>query len=328
MRRRSVVSALVASALGVAAVDACSTFDAEPTPPPVDGGNDDGAVGPDTGDGATVDAMLDGGEVPKKCRWDAPFLRAAPLAGNVNSALPELGARLTSNELTLLFHRDEGALDTLYVATREQRDASFAVRGPLGLSAPGVVSAANGSLSSDGKTIYVDALYAGSRDIFFAQRSSETQAFGPLEPVPSLGRLGELEAEPFISDRELFVTYQTGTSASIWVSKLDGLGGYGARVPVPGITTDAGGNRGRAVLSADGLVIYFAWQTPDYDIWAARRPAVGARFDPPTKMTGAEINSTATEAPGWISDDECRLYFSTLRDPANGYEIWVAERAP
>ena len=48
-----------------------------------------------------------------------------------------------------------------------------------------------------------------------------------------------------------------------------------------------------------------------------------AAFGPATPVT--ELNTGSAEYPGWLSADNCRLYFGTDRQ---GGDIWVATRKP
>jgi Tol biopolymer transport system component len=78
------------------------------------------------------------------------------------------------------------------------------------------------------------------------------------------------------------------------------------------------------VLAPDGLTIYFASDRglSDVDIFAATRPTTAAPFGTPVRLRN--VNSTVTDAPSWVSRDQCRLYMSSAR--AGTPDVYVASR--
>jgi hypothetical protein len=56
----------------------------------------------------------------------------------------------------------------------------------------------------------------------------------------------------------------------------------------------------------------------------ATRDSLADEFSDPTPL-GAPLNSMISEAPGWLSDDNCRLYF--MRVEGDQWDLWVARRA-
>ena len=82
------------------------------------------------------------------------------------------------------------------------------------------------------------------------------------------------------------------------------------------------------VLSADKLTVYLSSNRPDgkgsYDIWTAHRSTTSDGFPAPRLVP--ELNSSATDYVGWLSPDNCRIYFSS--DVAGTPYIYIATRHP
>jgi Tol biopolymer transport system component len=83
-------------------------------------------------------------------------------------------------------------------------------------------------------------------------------------------------------------------------------------------------------LSADGLELYFGSNRPggsgDYDIWVAKRAAVGDAFASPVVLPA--VNSTATDYFPILSADGLSLYFASTRSGGLGnHDTWVSTRA-
>lgn len=68
------------------------------------------------------------------------------------------------------------------------------------------------------------------------------------------------------------------------------------------------------VLSADALTLYFASTRgiADIDGRVAMRPTTPSVFGPPHRL--ANVNTPNTDAPIWISVDQCRLCIRSERE--------------
>lgn len=81
-------------------------------------------------------------------------------------------------------------------------------------------------------------------------------------------------------------------------------------------------------LSADKLTVYLSSNRPGgkggFDIWTSHRSTTSDGF--PTPKPVPELNSSANEDVGWLSSDNCRIYFSS--DVAGTFDIYVATRHP
>jgi Tol biopolymer transport system component len=81
--------------------------------------------------------------------------------------------------------------------------------------------------------------------------------------------------------------------------------------------------------SADGLAVYYVRrdlasdpEQKGLDIWVATRLDTTADFGNPRRIQ--ELSKPGSDAPSWISPDNCRLYFASDRegDP----DLFVASR--
>lgn len=83
------------------------------------------------------------------------------------------------------------------------------------------------------------------------------------------------------------------------------------------------------VVTPDELTLYFGSNRPggagNYDIYQATRPTVADGFGAPIAL--ASLNTASLDAPSWISEDGCELYFTRL-DANVGYQLYVALRGP
>jgi len=80
---------------------------------------------------------------------------------------------------------------------------------------------------------------------------------------------------------------------------------------------------GNATLRADGLAIYFSsGAEAQSDIWRATRASTQDPFGTAEKLA---INTAGEDVPGWISPDDCHLYFHSNRG-ASQMHLYVATR--
>jgi hypothetical protein len=84
---------------------------------------------------------------------------------------------------------------------------------------------------------------------------------------------------------------------------------------------------GAPVFSADGITMYFASDRTagqQQDIYASSRVNLDSRsWGAP--LPTAELNSTGTDEPAWVSPDGCTMYLISDRDKL-GRKIYVATR--
>lgn len=282
---------------------------------------------PDAPDAAVPDGASDAAaDADGACTDDAPFSRVArldALAGPTREGHP----RLLPDERTIYFQRaktnDPAALDfDLWVATRGSRQDPFGA--PLLVTELETArDEAAPATTADGLTLY----FASNRDgdgglmhLFRTGRPATTDPFGLVQLVPATTGDGLAnETNPAVDPlgRELFYASDRGSDAglALWSARV--AGGV-VQVPSPvGLPSPAAS----PALSADGLSLYFTFAT---QIYYARRDADGG-FGAPVPAPG--LASSASDRPGWISPDRCRLYFARNADAQNS-DIFVAERDP
>jgi Tol biopolymer transport system component len=303
------------------------------TNPEVDAGNgeatshDDAAV-PDAA-GEDVDAGTDAA-LPA-CNVDLPFGKPSPLS-NVNAVgAADLLPRLSPDELTLTFasSRTPGTPGTiaLYVATRPSVTSAFGT--PVLLNPPGGNSW-DPTVSPDGLwLVFARNIDGGDFDLREAHRPTTSALWLNSTPIaPPISMVGTFEAQPFIAwdQKTLWFTSNRLGSADIYVAATDG-GAYGPPAPVPGLS-DPAEQEQIPVPNADGSMVFFTKTIAgNQDIYVARRVSDGGDG---YEVTGAvsELNSPATDGPGWLSRDGCRLYFMSDRQSVGDVDMWVASRPP
>jgi Tol biopolymer transport system component len=101
---------------------------------------------------------------------------------------------------------------------------------------------------------------------------------------------------------------------------------FSAPVPLQGFATSK--TEGTVRLSADELTLYVtgALETQDHALFTATRNSRVDPFGAPQKLAGA-IDSGALDADPTLTSDERTIFFTTARDAAEGWHIYVATRA-
>jgi len=270
------------------------------------------------------------------CDPGSAFLHIAPVAG-LGSELGEQSAQLSRDELTIVFSRvtiagtPDGPVPRrgdLYMAHRNHLAEDFRDAAPLD-ELNTELDEHTASLSDDHRTLYFDRQGPSQRyQIFAARRFAPSGPFG----APALIALRDpasSDLEPFITSSALFFASRSSDgSASLFTAEGRGTSFAAARQLVsleglPGPTAYE-----HPVVSSDGLAIYFsapADRAAPRDIWRASRADPGQPFG--SVRAVAELNTISAENPTWISEDGCRLYFTTNRS-GEGLQLWMASRAP
>jgi WD40 repeat protein len=303
-------------------------------PSAIDAGGD-GPAPPDVSDaeaGAT-DAAVEASDADVVlCDLNKPFVDVA-LVPNVNSNGDESYATLTSEEDTILFTSTRGGTGhDIYMATRPTKADPFDAPIPMtDLSSPADDLAL--SLSADGLKVFLSSnRNESSFDIYAATRASRHSPFGKVSLLPAINTLAD-ERSPYVTaDGTLlyFATNRDGGSGGFDIWRAAFVAGVPtAPAVLGGVNSDVGDFQ--PVLSADGLVLYFASSRAalpargNRDIWMATRSSPVDPFGAPTNVE--ELNTTAGEAPVWLSPDGCALYFSSDRPGGVGLDLYVARRA-
>jgi Tol biopolymer transport system component len=263
-------------------------------------------------------------EAGPPCQLDAAFGVPAPIPGL--ATYQAFGPRLSADELTIYLQTEKG----FQVATRATRADPF---GPLGVM-PGPVNLGaipgNPSLSGDGLTLAFTAARdggAGSLDLYEATRQTSNDVFINVTQLP-VSTAGP-DDEPCLSldGNELWfsATPDGVPPQHLYHSAKDRDGGTFQ----PGVLMDelvSSTGESMASVSGDGLTIYFgALSNGRWEIWKATRASRSDRFGKPEVVQ--ELQSTSEQhAPGWLSPDGCRLYFSACCDDSLPVLMYVASK--
>ena len=294
------------------------------------GGDDDGTLGGANGGGAGAvtsggtsggasssagragDGGSVGGAVGSRCTTSQPFGKPHAIA-ELNTADHEAGARLTSDELSVVFLRQNGTdLDQVWLAQRKNRADAFGAPTPIVSPQGGVPW-----ISDDALTLwYEDTLGIG---VHASHRPNLQASFPETPQIPTLLSYGD----PYVVGGQNGHLYLALVSrGQVQVSKLNGWE-PGEPEPLPGADVPRGV---RPVVTSDELTLYLCSAPPagsgrKDDIWVQQRATANEPFG--AAINVAELNTSPFSFPSWISPDGCRLYFDAgdvTRD------LYVAER--
>jgi hypothetical protein len=281
-------------------------------------------AGPGGADGASDASGTDGGLA--RCSHETPFEELALVVG-VNDERQQQNPWLSHDERTMVFcDQGQGEQGELFIATRSSPTGSFDPPAPIG----GIESPDHeyrGQLSDDLKTIYFDRnTVGGDYQLLVATRTSVAAEFSDISPVAGVNSALD-DYEPFVTDQGLYFGSNRDDVGDLYVAPST-ASGFGKPVALTAVNSEA--DEEMPVPSADGLALYFLARDrgPDgaaIDVWVSTRADVDAEWGEPVRL-GAPINTEGNEYPGWLSDDNCRLYFTS--DVGGDRDIWVATRSP
>lgn len=333
-------------AWGLVLVSACSAFSGgdDDAPALPDGPAADAASDGQSGEGEGAPPGLEDAAAPLRCDPNAPFGDPSEIA-ELNIFASQTTPRLLADERTIVFaaqKSDPGPIN-VYIATRDDADARFTVPTPIELdpAAGSSVTDTDPWLSPDGRTLY----FASKRhlaapaselyelDLYRASRSSLADPFRAithLQVTTSVFPEGwpTLDAEQtiaiFSSSRATFSDDRPGRSQLFQAAVAAG-GDLGPPRMLAGAVAD---DEQRApALSADGLRVYFALRragTTWFEMVSAKRPTKDAAFGEPVFVLTPRPERADHDAPGWISPDDCRLYFARGAGPS--MTLYMTER--
>ena len=261
---------------------------------------------------------------PPRCDPRDPFDDLQLVPGLTTDA-NERNAWLSPDERTVYFNRDvalpASRLGDIFVAHRDKPDGPFGDATALEWLTT-TDDEYRPSVSRDGTTLYFDRQETTGFVTLSSTWSAETQRFETAAPLTDIRQ--QYDAfEPAVTDREIYFSSQRGGAADLFVARRRD-GGFDepeALRFVNSIEPDE-----MAVPSADGLTLYFGTTRAgrQFDIWVAHRRDTDAAFTDPEPV--GELSTGMKEWPSWLSDDGCRLYFSS--DWNGNHDIWVATRTP
>lgn len=283
------------------------------------------------GDPAAVDAPIDAGP-----RCDPTSAFGEPeLIASLASDLDDATARLSSDELVVVFSRRTGSFYDLWTSARPSIDEPFA--------APSLLTSVNSvnnelwpSLSPDGLVLMFDADRGtpGTYRIWSSMRASTTDPFGPPSQRAEL-MAGEIHAY-LPTDRALYFTSaaRPGVGAGdIWRADIDDSGVISVPVAVVG-GVNTGADEVTVAVTADERQIFFrrttgvAPEPVEDDIYTATRSTAQDGWGPSAKVPSLSIPGLS-ETPSWVSPDGCNLYLhATMATGPMRNNIYVARRSP
>jgi Tol biopolymer transport system component len=270
---------------------------------------------------------------PTMCLPTTPFVTVSPVAGLATSGI-ERTPSLSPDELTAYFTGAfaGAASQDLYAAHRPTTTAAFGTPAPI--------TAANTSDLEFAPTISADELtllFTSSRvagqgyHLYVSTRPTTLADFGvpaPLGGGIAAATVTANDTQPFVvaDGQELwFASDRSGVYALMRAART------GAMFTNPTVVSDLSFAEGSQfpVVSPDRRSVYFA--TPrtqagtkgGFDIWTATRASPTDPLSAPVVVS--ELNSASAETPGWLSADNCRLYFES--DRSGTWDIYVATRA-
>jgi Tol biopolymer transport system component len=236
---------------------------------------------------------------------------------------------LTADELELYF--DDAA--HLYRAQRSAVIQPFGAPVPL-TQVDTAAGNINPSVSSDGLTLFFESYRVSAQGphLYMSIRTSRAVDFGVPFEIANVNSttVTDNDLQPFVTaDRQelWFVSNRAGGRGGEDIYRAVWNGFSFANVAaITALSTNA--REFLPTLSADKLTIYFSSTRPggkgDFDIWTAHRNTTRDNFPVPTPVP--ELNSSVTEFIGWLSPDNCRIYFTST--VAGTFQIYIATRHP
>jgi len=287
---------------------------------------------------ATADASADASEgdsgidAPKTgCNLGAPFGAPASIASLNTPDNDELWPRLTPDELTMVLAtaRSPNAFG-LYITKRASRDAPFDPPHYMtNVNQPGAFDA-DPMITANGLTFFFQSDRTGDQALYWSKRASLTDEFPAPAPLTGVNTTAR-EVQPFLTADgvELYFSryIPPGATEVAQIHRAVALGtGFGTAEEVLELASPE--ENWLPTPSANRLTMYFSSKRTggqgDHDIWVSRRASVTSPWSMPTVVT--ELNSPGLDASGWLSVDECRLYFHSRRDGATTSDLYVAEK--
>lgn len=302
-------------------------------PPSADAtGTAPAAPGSPAGPGTPATPGTPGAPPAAKCDLTKPY--AAPsLVGGLAAGQHYATPRLSLDELTIYFTMRVNDKSRLGRAVRASVTAPFGA--PTVLDAQSSTAKDNDpSVSADGSSLWFSSERSGGTQDCLYMASllpGGTGVFGAPVLVPTVGASGTTaeDQHPYYrvaGGGELwFSSTREGGEWDIFVAKKNGAG-FDAPKRVDELHSTAATRQ--PMVSEDGLTILFASERAGglggRDLWTARRASVTTPFGAAEALS--TVNSAASEFGGFLSNDGCRVYFSSNRLNADVHSVYVAER--
>lgn len=252
-------------------------------------------------------------DLAPSCNVSMPFMAPVALAA-LNTTTDEARPSLTADELTIYFDRGTGSSRSIFVAHRASALSQWGT--PVAVSGVNLAGSdqADPAVAPDGLALFFVRSNASPYQLFMTTLDASGNPTTP-SAVTAINALGSI-VRPDVpgSGGEIWFNVVGATSAvyqSTW---------SGSSFSTPVVQTELGGDMA-PVLTSDRLAIYFA--SSSSGIYRANRASTSAQFGTPTLV--AQVNTQAA-VPGWVSLDDCRLYFQGTSATGSDVDLWMAER--
>jgi len=265
---------------------------------------------------------------------------------NVNVAPSTLGGGISVDGLEMYLAVEGGKYDNgyggtfdMYVATRASTQEAWSGPRNLGPTLNGATWETPTSVSQDGLTLYFSSERpggCGGQDLWTATRPTKGSPWGkPVNLGPTVNSSAwDLSARESADGLTLlFHSQRPGGvgGGDIWMSTRatrDDPWGNPVNLGVP---VNSGANDGEAVLTSDGLTLFFnsdrAGGMGSYDLWVTTRKTTSDPWGPPVNL-GRSVNTPAVEWCSSISADGSTLYFVSDRpvawSPCSVYQTTIS----
>jgi Tol biopolymer transport system component len=289
--------------------------------------------GPDQGkdtappEASALDVALSDNAPPTDApRQDLPGID--PLAPFVTVAMSDLSTvgvaeddpTLTGDMLEIYFERG----GDIWFATRTSVSASWVAPQKSPLSSASTDSVPE--ITPDGLTIVFGSDRPGglgSQDLYIATRGARSAPWSAPSALTELNS-SQMELGSCLSPDRLTVFFGSDRSGDKEIYSASRTAA-GLAWPAPTVVQELStpGSETAPWVSPDLTVVYFASDRPGGqggpDLWVATTGA-GGKLNAPVPVSGAGVNTSATEGDPWLSPDLRTLYFSR-----NG-DIYLATR--
>ena len=249
---------------------------------------------------------------------------------NINNGNGNLGGSISSDGLELYFTSEREGNFNLYVSTRPSTQSDWDAPVKLGPPVNSSYWEHVPSISNDGLSLNFSSDRpggSGGLDMWVSTRSTTSGPWGapvnlgPTVNSPVWDPTARISADGL---QLLFHSVRNGGlgNEDIWMATRATVDDpWGAPVNL-GAPVNSSYSDGEAVLSADGLILFFnsnrAGGLGDYDLWATTRRTVSDPWGTPFNL-GPAVNTPNTEWCGSLSADGTTLYFCSDRPNKSGW---------
>lgn len=306
--------------VGIASVGACAAFQSGDGDRP---GEADAAVGVDV-----LSPEADGSPgARRRCRADAPF-GTIENVDELNAIGQNFSPSLSKDEREIFWVRYSPADGSSHVMHASRPTAGGS---PFTEVAPMPELDISGGANGVFVTSTLAAAIVVSKDLHVYHLTGmppDGKRFGAAVPVEGLGRATANSAKLRFDGAEIvFHTAATDAGLAQIFSAVGDETKFDGGVLFN--RADPSALEGEPVLSADGLTLYFASARAggagSYDVWRTTRSSLSSEWETPIHVP--ELSGPAGDNVGWVSEDDCVVYFvRRAADASNARAILRARR--